>query len=262
MVLGALLGGAARLAARFIPRAARFVGRRAAPAARAVGRRAQPFITRGRAAISRGISRFRGRGAKRVAKAPPRSLIARVARRGAGIALSAGAFIGAESLIRRGIRSRAPTGAAAPRGALDRDVSRVGRGVGTGAAAAAGAAGGRVGLLKKLGAAALIGGGLFGAEQIAEKLGVRGGAGFIGRRPTTAAAAAAQGLPFRRPRRSRLLITKPEQKAMRSLRSKIKRINKVIGMLGFTVVRKGTSRAISRSPEVITKSEASKALRR
>ena len=121
-----------------------------------------------------------------------------------------------------------------------------------------------MGLLSKVGkfgaAAALGGAALFGAEQLAEKFGVRGGAGFIGRRPETAAQAAAQGFR-RRSRKKQLLITRPEMRAVRSLKGKVKRISKALSLIGMKVVRTG-SKSSGFSPGVITRPEARRAFKK
>ncbi len=229
------------------------------------GRAAQlGTVLRGaRRAIGRGATRLRSRFKPkgRIKTPVRRGITSRALRFGAKTALGAGAFIAAESVIRRAIRSRAPKGEETePTRGADPDVTKVGRGVGTGVGAVAGiAAGGRMGLLRKLGAAAAIGGGLFAAEQVAERLGVRGGAGFIGRRP---AAAEAQMMGFRRRRGGRrLMITKPELKAVRSLKGKVKRISKALSLIGMKVVRSG-ARAMGPSTGVITRTEARKAFRK
>jgi len=229
MVLLSLLRFAARPLARFAARGITRFAPRALPAAARFGRTALRKIP------------IVGRLRKiRFAPKVPRGAIPRISRtrRIGGIVgrnvLGAGAFIAATSLFSR-FKGR---GAGDVAGGVSGGVIPGGNGRGIGAGTDVGTGGNGMGLLTKLGIGAAGLGGLFAAEKIAERLGVRGGAGFIGRRPAEAQAAA-MGLPFGRRRRGkRLMITKPEIRAMRSVKSKLKRISKVISPFGWKVVRK------------------------
>ena len=272
MVLLKALG----LAGRFVAR--RFAARGAARTAigRVAGRFAQRVATFGQPFARRIPSRIRTirgtpalKGSRRISSRVPKvlkgakpSLPRRVGRFVGRAALGAGAFIAAEAGIRRLIGRRGARAATAGGRQAIAGGAGVVRGTGVLPTTATGGAG--VGLLSRFGKpaaiAAGIGAGLFGAEQLAERFGVRGGAGFIGRRPTSAAEAAAMGVPVRR-RRKQLLITRPEMRAVRSLKSKVKRISKALSLLGMKVVRTGT-RAAGISPGVITRPEARRAFKK
>lgn len=251
-----------RALAPLVPRAIRFAPRGSRIALRGIRR--APALIRRAPALARGAAR-------RLRAFPRRARIRRLkgrvgpsfGRRVAGGVISAGAFFGAERLIRKFAGRGAARAGGRIAGAVPPTAGGViPRQIGTGAGGAGMGVLGRFGKIG-LGAAAL-GAGLFGAEQLAEKFGVRGGAGFFGRRPAAMADAqrATMGLP-RRSRRKKLMITKAESRAVRSIKSKIKRMNKVFSSLGFVIKRKGAAVAMPRgSKGVITKAEASKALRR
>ena len=86
--------------------------------------------------------------------------------------------------------------------------------------------GGSMGLLGKAGkyaaGAAVVGAGLYATEQVAEKLGVRGGAGFIGARPMGA-----------RTHRRRGIISKRAMKNIRRVNSYKKQVRKAARVLGL-----------------------------
>lgn len=78
------------------------------------------------------------------------------------------------------------------------------------------------------GAAAAVTGGLFLAEQLAERAGVRGGAGFIGARP------AARGRSSRK-----RLLNKNAMKVIRRAHGLKKQVKKAAQMMGMTVTQRG-----------------------
>lgn len=116
------------------------------------------------------------------------------------------------------------------------------------AKAASTAAGGGSAFLAGLGTAGLIGGGLYAAEQVAELLGVRGGAGFVGTAGTTTTG---------KRKRMNPANFRALGRATRRLASYHKMAAKVERSL-----RKFAPRKRSGSYGVITRSEASRALRR
>ncbi len=107
------------------------------------------------------------------------------------------------------------------------------------------ATGGAVG--RRVAATALVGGTAaalaFGGEQLAEKLGVRGGAGFVGRRPP-AMRMDRFGRLVRR--RSKSLLNKRAMKTLRRAAGLRKSIKKAAKLAGFSVAAKSRSRSPSR----------------
>jgi len=83
--------------------------------------------------------------------------------------------------------------------------------------------------LTKLGVAGAVVGGLYGAEQLAESMGVRGGAGFIGARPTSSGK-----------RRKRMNVTnvKALKRADRRIDGFMKVYKKVASSVGYTTERR------------------------
>lgn len=93
----------------------------------------------------------------------------------------------------------------------------------------------------RLGKLAAVGAGLFGAEQILEKLGVRGGAGLIGRRPTTERQIAEKlGLIPRRSKQG--LFNKRALKILTKAKKFEKQAIKILGKKGL-VFKKRTTKA-------------------
>jgi len=91
---------------------------------------------------------------------------------------------------------------------------------------------------RTLGAAGLVIGGLAAAEQVAERIGVRGGAGFIGRRPEMMI-----GI-----RRRRSIISKRALRNIRRVNSYKKQITKAAKLMGLSVTQRKAIRMAGARP--------------
>jgi len=101
-----------------------------------------------------------------------------------------------------------------------------------------------MGALSKLGLTAAGLGGLYGAEQLAERLGVRGGAGFIGDRPmTNAQLRQLHGVGFRRHKTG--LFNKRALRTMMKAKSYEKQAVRVLSKRGLVFKKRGSSKSAS-----------------
>ena len=185
-----------------------------------------------RSRLGRLGTRVSSLAARQVSRLPPRArnvigrgakLTSRVARSPVG---KAGRFVGKRLLGPVGL---AITGVSVVRSISRRRRTRKEQKIQTAAAIAT--APQKAGLLSKIGKIGLLtaglGAGAFVAEQIAEKLGVRGGAGFIGKRPVKKRAPTRKRRKKRKttrriPRHGHRIVRQPARTVVRTVRRKSK----------------------------------------